>query len=226
VEAEFDHYIDNYRDMQNKAVALSGEESSFFAAFKTQKLTQWFPHYINAPISILDFGSGDGLMTDMVRKAFCQAKVFGVDPSGKSIEFARQEYPEITFKQAFGPTLPFDDATFDLIFAAGVFHHIKFYEHKAYIQDIIRVLKPGGSFVLFELNPLNPLTQITVARNPIDVDAKLLTPWYAKRLLKKYGTTRLIFYCFFPRWFAMLRSLEPYMKKIPLGSLYAVIVLK
>lgn len=226
MNAEFDQYIIDYRKKQDKIVSLSGESSSFFAAYKTQKLMSWFSHWINEPISILDFGAGDGLMTDMVQRAFHEARVVGVDPSGESVKYAQQEYPNISFVQTYNEALPFADESFDLIFAAGVFHHIPFAEHEKYLNDIRRVLKKGGAFVLFELNPLNPLSLYTFYINPMEKNSNSLVPWYGYRMLTGYCSKKIIFYCFFPKWFAWLRPLELYMAKLPVGALYAVIASK
>ena len=226
MNAEFDRYIKQYRKKQDKAVAISGETSEFFAAHKTEKLMQWFENKINQPIAILDFGCGDGVMTNFVKQAFYQARVVGVDPSGESIAQAQQEFPHITFVQTTNQSLPFPSNTFDIVYAAGVFHHINFKEHQSYLNDIVRVLKPGGSFVLFELNPLNPLTVLTFKRNPIDINATMLTPWYSKRLLNYFGKTKTIFYFFFPNFLQWFRKFEPLMIKIPFGALYATILVK
>ncbi len=54
--------------------------------------------------------------------------------------------------------LPFDDHTFDFVYAINVLHHIM--DHEAQLQvlsEIVRVLKPGGVFFLQEVNTLNPL---------------------------------------------------------------------
>jgi SAM-dependent methyltransferase len=94
------------------------------------------------------------------------------------------------------------------------------------MKEIVRILKPGGVFVIFELNPLNPLTVRTFRRNPIDQDATMLKPWYAYNLTNKFGTSTIKFYCFFPKFFAWLRPLEKFLTKFPFGALYAMILKK
>jgi len=222
---EFDEYIHNYRETLDQAVAISGESSAFFAEYKAKKLYEWFPQKNKKGISILDFGCGDGLMASFVKVFFPHAKIFGVDPSQESIEFAQEAHPSISFSVS-NEHIPFPDNTFDLMYAAGVFHHIPFSEHKKYFDEIHRVLKSQGIFVLFELNPLNPLTQWIFRHNPIDKNAQMLWPWYAKKILKKYGAVSLKYYCFFPRLLSKLRPIEPYMIHIPVGALYACILNK
>jgi len=220
---EFDNYIKDYRTSCDKYVGLSGENSTYFAEYKAQKLYEWLPAYRNVPFKMLDFGCGDGLMTSYAKKFFSHADVVGVDPSGKSIDYAQRQHPHITFLETDGRTLSFDDATFDVIFAAGAFHHIPFEDHDMHMKEVFRVLKPGGHFVMFELNSYNPLTVYTFKRNPIDQHATMMKPTYGYNLVKKYGSADLKYYCFFPKFLGALRSMEPYMTKLPIGALYAVI---
>jgi ubiquinone/menaquinone biosynthesis C-methylase UbiE len=223
---EFDGFIKNYRKNCDNALYLSGESSEFFAEYKALKLKEWFPENITKECSILDFGCGDGLMAFFVQNNFEQANLYGVDPSPESIKTAQNNFPGIEFATNYENSydLNFPDNRFDLIYAAGTFHHIPFDMHKGYIQEIFRVLKPGGSFVLFELNPLNPLTFITFKRNPIDYNATMMTPWYSYKLCKNNANKRSIkFYCFYPSFLKQLRSTEKYITKIPFGALYAVI---
>lgn len=220
---EFDDYAKNYRDNLDKNLAISGESSTFFAEYKARKLGEWFPKKISKPLAVLDFGCGDGLMTSFVKQIFSKSQVHGCDPSSESIKLAQDMYEDIAFAVS-GAKLDYDDNTFDIIFAAGAFHHIPFHEHKSYMQEINRVLKPNGRFVLFELNPLNPATVWIFKHNPIDFNAKMMLPWYSRKLLKPYGNINIKFYSFFPAFLGKLRFLEPYMTKVPFGALYAYIL--
>lgn len=225
---EFDRYIEGYRSNCDRSLRLSGETSTYFAEYKAQKLAEWLAFYVLSPVKILDFGCGDGAMTHYVKKSFPKAALFGVDPSPKSIEKARTSFDQITFSVNSDehPQLNFKTHFFDLIFSAGVFHHISFKNHDDYLQELIRILKPGGHLVIFELNPLNPLTVLTFKRNPIDRHAKMMSPSYTKRLVEKYGKSHFKFYCFYPKMLSWLRLTEPYLTKVPFGALYATITRK
>ena len=85
---------------------------------------------------------------------------------------------------------------------------------------------PFNCIVLFELNPLNPLTVLTFKRNPIDQNATMLKPWYAYHLAKNYGNAEIKFYCFFPKILKWLRPTERFLTKLPFGALYATIIKK
>lgn len=228
MKQEFDEYIEGYRTNCDQYLTLSGETSTYFAEYKAQKLKEWLGNKVCAPSHILDFGCGDGIMTHFVQSEFPHAKLYGVDPSPKSIETAKNQFQDIHFSLSSEETvkLKFEDSFFDIIFSAGVFHHIPFDQHKGYVQELIRILKPGGHLILFELNPLNPLTVLTFKRNPIDQHAHMMSPYYTRSLTKQYGKTKTKFYCFYPKLFSWLRPTEPYITKVPFGALYATITQK
>ena len=79
--------------------------------------------------------------------------------------------------------------------------------------------------VVFEHNPLNPLTRRAVATCAFDDDAILLWPWEAKRLVASGGFshTRLEYIVFFPRALAPLRPLEPKLAWLWLGAQVMVV---
>lgn len=224
-EPEFDQFAQEYHAIIDHSLHATGETSEYFARLKAEKLAQWLPHLVNAPLAILDFGCGDGAMTNFVSQTFTKAAMFGVDPSSKSIDVAAQKYPHISFGVSTD-TIPFADARFDIVTAAGVFHHIPFHQHKNYYDEVFRVLKPGGTFVMFELNPLNPGTRYIFKRSPVDQNARMLTPWYAKDMLKQHGATRTNFYAFFPHALKKLRFMERLFTKVPFGGLYASLTTK
>lgn len=229
MNAEFDHYIKDYRKNLDNSLSLSGESSTFFAEYKALKLKEWLPGKDLMQQNILDFGCGDGLMTSFVSKHFPLASVYGVDPSPGSIEVAQQNFPTLKFSINYDqkPDLDFEDNTFDIVFAAGAFHHIPFERHLGYMQEINRVLKKDGAFVMFELNPLNPVTSHIFKNNPIDQNAFMLKSSYAKSLCKNVFNNKKVtikFYGFFPGFLGFLRPSEKFLTKIPLGGLFGTIV--
>ena len=221
---EFDDYIEFYREAQARAISISGETESYFADLRSRLLGRWLPEFLRGRRVILDFGSSDGLMTALVAQHFPHATLHGVDPSRRSLDYARRDHPGIEFSYFDGTTLPFADGTFDLVYAVGVLHHIPSSEHDRTYGEIFRVLKPGGAFALFEMNPWNPVTQIVFAISIVDRHATMFSSRAAKRRLKRFGRVETRYYAYFPAWLSWLRPLEPYLEKILLGTLYAVIV--
>ena len=223
---EFDDYIEFYRKAQGRAIAISGETEDYFAGLRVERLEAWLPELTSRSISILDFGASDGHMAAIVKERFPASRVMGIDSSSRSIEYARRSHPGLEFFVLEENRLPFGDVTVDLVYAVGVFHHIPFAEHEAVCREIFRVLKPGGAFVLFEMNPWNPVTQLVFARSAVDRHATMFSSRYAKKLLRRFGMVEVRYYAYFPRFLKFLRPLEPRLEKLPFGTLYAVIVRK
>jgi SAM-dependent methyltransferase len=65
--------------------------------------------------------------------------------------------------QADGQALPFPDGTFDFAYSINAFHHFPSAAAQARAAaEIVRVLRPGGTFVLHEINTLNPVFRLYV----------------------------------------------------------------
>lgn len=223
---EFDDYIDFYRQAQERAIAISGEREDYFACLRAVRLKTWLPELAAGRPRILDFGCSDGLMAAIMAEIFPGAEISGVDSSQRSIDYAKRSHPELEFIWLEKETLPFVPNGFDFVYAVGVFHHVPFIEHERVYSEIFRVIKPGGAFVLFEMNPWNPVTQLVFARSAVDRKALMFSSRYAQKCLRPFGRMETHYYAYFPRWLSWLRWLEPYLEKIPLGTLYAVIIRK
>ena len=92
--------------------------------------------------SILDLGCGTGILTVQLKKL--AEVVIGVDSSESMIKRAQQQYPDIKFMECDALALPFKEQ-FDVVFSNAVFHWIT--DHNALLNNIHKVLKPGGLLV-------------------------------------------------------------------------------
>lgn len=97
---------------------------------------------------VLDVGCGNGWV---LSKFFGEgAKCFGCDLTQRAIEISSRRFNllkgEAIFIVANAEELPFKDSSFDIITAMGVLHHTP--KTTEAIQEIYRVLKTGGKFVL------------------------------------------------------------------------------
>ncbi len=222
---EFDEFANNYRNIHNKNIEITGVNSEYFSEHKINILAN---HQKNQSFKFLDFGCGDGNSSVYFRKYFPSAAYIGFDISEKSIEVAKNRgIPNATFSHFDGTNIPLEDNSIDIIFTACVFHHINFDKHDEIMNEIYRVLKPNGKFYIFEHNPWNPITQRIVSTCPFDVDAILLKPNYTIKLFKKSNFTEVHknFILFFPRTniFKPLLKFEKYFTKLPLGGQYYVV---
>lgn len=223
---EFDEFANDYRDILEESIkSLSEFGSEYFAQYKIQEIKNSLNF---VPQRILDFGCGDGISCEYFRKYFPESIITGVDVSSESIKVAQNKnIPNTSFLVYEGEHLPLEDDSFDLVFAAGVFHHIDKDKHLHFAKEIKRVLKnseQGGKIFIFEHNPFNPITKKVVKDCVFDKDVELI---YAKTLQKIFQesgmkNTKINYTLFFPRYnfFKNFFFLEKYFKKCPLGAQY------
>jgi SAM-dependent methyltransferase len=109
-----------------------------------------------------------------------------------------------------------------------VFHHIDHADHGALLQELRRVVRPGGSLFIFEHNPFNPLTVRVVNDCPFDENAHLIRGREMKRRLLAAGfaSANTRYRVFFPHFLRALRPLEAALAWLPLGGQYYVRAVK
>ena len=120
---------------------------------------------------------------------------------------------------ALGP-----NCKFDLVLASCVFHHIPPQDRQTAIRYCQSRLKKNGHFIIFEHNPINPVTRRLVRNCPFDADAVLLSMRETvARMRKEHLKVDEASYClFFPRPLAALRPFEKYLRWLPMGGQYFV----
>jgi putative AdoMet-dependent methyltransferase len=103
---------------------------------------------------ILDIGTGTGnLALRCLREG---AHVVGLDPSARMLERAREKTPGVgraQFRRADQPFLrtPYPDSHFDAIVSTYAFHHVPRARKRDSIGEMLRVLKPGGTWAVGDL---------------------------------------------------------------------------
>jgi len=103
--------------------------------------------------SLLDVGYGTGGVTIPGKKRVGQnGKVAGIDPSPEMITFASQKADEagleIEFRLGVIESLPYPDATFDVVTSSLMMHHLSRDIQVKGLAEIYRVLKPGGRLLI------------------------------------------------------------------------------
>ena len=92
---------------------------------------------------VLEVGCGTGC--DLLQFAKHGAIATGVDITPKHLELARKRVGDLaTVVEGDGRRLPFPDASFDYVYSHGVLHHSD--EPRRVVEEIFRVLRPGGRF--------------------------------------------------------------------------------
>lgn len=90
----------------------------------------------------LEIGCGTGELAGFLRSRF--ESVAGTEISRVALEEATRRYPDVEFRLVRDMTLPFPDASFDVVVSDQVIEHIYPSENPTYFSEIARVLKPGG----------------------------------------------------------------------------------
>lgn len=220
-QAEFDRFADEYEQQHAANIRFSGEGPAYFARYKVRDVA----HVCTAqpPVRILDFGAGVGASVPHWREAFPLALLTCLDVSSRSLSIARDRHPGVAEYRSFdGVTIPFPARTFDVAFAACVFHHIDAASHVPLLRELFRVLTDEGRLFVFEHNPLNPLTRQAVNTCPFDANAVLIGAGEMRERVRAAGfdSVALAYRIFFPGSLRILRPLEPYLEWLPLGAQY------
>ena len=98
---------------------------------------------------IFDFGCGCGRVMRHLWAAEPGLRVWGCDINAAQIAWCRANLP-FEVVEASGPTPPlrFGDGTFGLAYAFSVFTHLPAELQQAWLQELIRVVRPGGYICL------------------------------------------------------------------------------
>jgi SAM-dependent methyltransferase len=110
---------------------------------------------------VLEVGCGAGV--DLARFARGGASVVGVDLSASAIDLARSNFEQQSltgdFRVADGEALPFEDNSFDLVFAHGVVQYTA--DPQRLVAECRRVLKPGGEAIFQVYNRISWLNALS-----------------------------------------------------------------
>ncbi|SFO97824.1 Methyltransferase domain-containing protein [Variovorax sp. OK605] len=218
-KVDFDDYTDNYNELLRESTGFFSASEEYFARYKIQLVQKLVKR---SPKRILEYGCGIGRNIPFLHAAFPDAHIEGSDISAASLDIARRDNPGIEFfleedqVEAGEPV--------DLIFVAGVFHHIPPSQRTEVARKLFQRLAPGGELYVFEHNPYNPVTRRIVDNCPYDEDAVLLKPSELKSLFK--GASLKVegaAYCLFiPPKLSALAWMENGLGWLPLGGQYWV----
>lgn len=224
VAEEFDAYKTSYRDTVNASLSFTGLDVDFFTRVKADYLRDLLAAHFPDPggIDLLDVGCGVGNYHRLLQPHV--GTLTGVDVSSECVLQAASENPGIRYDSYDGARLPYGDASFDAAFTICVMHHVPPGNWPGFVAEVLRVLRPGGLFAVFEHNPLNPLTMRVVNRCPFDRDAVLLRSGQTSELLKGAGFADVAarFILTVPAANALLRRLDLVLGRLPFGAQYFV----
>lgn len=109
-------------------------------------------------VKILDAGCGDGRFCQYLKDLGCK-HVIGVDYSDKALSFSRLLVNDVSFYRNDLSSLQFDNNSFDFIFLIETLEHIELNKVDIVINELFRVLKPGGRVVVTVPSDLIPVNK-------------------------------------------------------------------
>ncbi len=138
---------------------------------------------------MLDLGCGTGTLAVMLKRASPKTEVSAMDGDPDVLALARAKAGaqglEIRFEVGMAGQTPYPDGQFDTAVSSLVFHHLSATTKIAALDDLYRVLRPGGRLFIADLG-----------RVPAVVAASVLLPF---RLFDGRSNTADNFYGRLPR---------------------------
>ena len=221
---DFDAYAESYGDAVQRSIDFCGQEHDYFTRRKAEHLLELTARHLGDPRRLrgLDVGCGVGATDTHLVGRF--GELHGVDTAEAAVRRAAERNPSARYQAYDGGRLPFSEASFDVAFAICVVHHVPPPDRPRFASELRRVVRPGGLAVVFEHNPLNPLTRLAVSRCEFDEDAVLLARATTSRLLEDAGLRRLArrYIVFFPFERPGSRAVERLLWWLPAGAQYYV----
>ncbi len=104
---------------------------------------------------MVDVGCGPGYLVADIARAFPRLHVIGVDIAEEMIQIAADNLSSlgfnerVSFRQGDVQGLPFEDNAADFVVSTLSLHHWP--NPKEALEEIHRVLRPGGQFLIFDL---------------------------------------------------------------------------
>lgn len=114
-------------------------------SFNLMHPMSWIP---STPGRLLDVGCNVGELLAECRRSNPPLKLVGVDVNACAVEQARINVPGAQILHTSGHTLPFKDCEFTCVTCIEVIERIPEKLRQQTLQEICRVLEPGGRFVL------------------------------------------------------------------------------
>jgi SAM-dependent methyltransferase len=134
--------------LQSQIDAASAYEALFVPAL----FAQWAPRVADAAHlrlgqRVLDVACGTGVVArEMLSRVGSAGHVAGIDASPGMIAVARRLAPAVEYREGTAESLPFSDRSFDA--AVSQFALMFFGDRRKALQEMLRVLAPGGRLVV------------------------------------------------------------------------------
>lgn len=100
-------------------------------------------------LKILEWGCGPARVLQHLNATNGDSwELWGSDYNLRSISWCQQHLPDINFiHNELEPPIPAENVSFDVVYCISVFTHLSEVRHYQWINEIYRLLKPGGLFI-------------------------------------------------------------------------------
>jgi ubiquinone/menaquinone biosynthesis C-methylase UbiE len=140
-----DHDIQRF-DRWSATYNRSIMQRLFFRPVHSKMFSLLLEYGPKAPDYLIDVGCGTGRFLRAASARWPEAQLYGVDPAAGMVSEASRLNPNVEIKLATAEALPFPDQAADIGVSSLSFHH--WADHQKGVQEIARVLRPGGFFCL------------------------------------------------------------------------------
>lgn len=148
-------------------------------------------HQLPLPDKIVDVGCSIGISTEFLKNTFRNAHVWGLDLSPYFLAIAsyRNELYKHNIYYAHGNAerLPFSDNSLDIVTFQFVLHEVPEVPTVQMLNEVMRVLKPGGTIFIIDLEPTklqSTLSQSQFRRWAFEVTEPHIYGYYKRDLTK------------------------------------------
>lgn len=90
----------------------------------------------------------------MLKRQRGDVEAIGLDPDPKALKRAKAKASRarvsLRLDQGFADELPYQSHSFDSVFSSFMFHHLEEQNREKTLKEVLRVLKPRGSFYLLD----------------------------------------------------------------------------
>lgn len=162
IAAQDEHFADadaTHFAWQTRGAGFASREAAFLAEILT-----------GTHRPLLEIGCGEGANLFHVDAAARPGVAVGLDRSAGKLHFGSSAVPAARFVCGDGNSLPFADGSFETVLIRDVLHHVP--TPRQTVAEAVRVLRPGGHFVLAEPNGASPLIRLQMALVPAERGAR------------------------------------------------------
>lgn len=167
----------NSKDGYNILADYYAKKEKYWDSFEKDQVLPLLGEINNK--QILDVGAGNGRLSSKLAKL--GAEVTALDVSEEMLKSLKRKSKKIEIILAEAESLPFDNDSFDVVVATFLIVHLK--DLKLFFDEVYRVLKPGGLFLVTNINQ-RKAPEIKVNKDLIEVESYYHRPEQVLEILE------------------------------------------